>query len=122
CCTGPGKVKTPDSDSAPAAYVVAVDASGSRRESLGPLFVRMSVRLSGRIDATWCRAYEAITSETERFSRFTLDPVSGVVAFTCRASEGSEAVQSLIERLNLLLELTNLRATLEATREKLKSA
>jgi hypothetical protein len=101
---------------------VSVDPSGSRRVDLGPLFVRLSVKLSGAFDARWRRSYETIAAGAERFSRYRLDPAEAVVQFTCRSTDGAAEIQNLIERLGLLLELANLHATLQAASEKQQSA
>ena len=103
-------------------YSVSAEHSRLRRESLGPLFVRLSVKLSGAFDQSWVRSYERIRAETDQFSRFTLDLQSGMVLLTCRWTDGDAEIHTLMQRLDLLLELANLHATLEATSEKRQSA
>jgi hypothetical protein len=96
-------------------YEVRADQARLKRESLGPLFVRLSVELNPPdLDANWQRAYQAISSESEKFSRFTLDVDNGAVFFTCRANETPAEIQTLMQRLVLLLELANLRATMDS--------
>src|ERR1700682_3979643 len=96
-------------------YDVRADQTRLKRESLGPLFVRLSVGLNPPdFDANWQRAYQAISSESGKFSRFTLDTDNGAVFFTCRANETTAEIQTLIQRLDLLLGLANLRATMGA--------
>jgi hypothetical protein len=96
-------------------YNVRADQARLKRESLGPLFVRLSVGLNPpKFDANWQQAYQAISSESEKFSRFSLDLYNSAVFFTCRANETTEEIQTLMQRLDLLLELANLRATMVA--------
>ncbi len=105
----------PSKSSGFSVYDVRADQARLKRESLGPLFVRFSVGLNPpKFDATWQQAYQAISSESEKFSRFSLDLYRGAVFFTCRANETPAEIQTLMQRLDLLLELANLRATMVA--------
>ncbi len=96
-------------------YDVRVDPARLKREGLGPLFARLSVGLvPADFDANWERAFLAISRESERFARFTLNKDNSSVLFTCRANETQAEIQNLMQRLHLLLELANLRATMVA--------
>ena len=96
-------------------YGVWADQSTLRRESLGPLFGRISIDLRGALlDDTWAGAYLALRQGAEQFSRFHLDLKLGRVSFTVRASETADDIQEALARLTLLLELTNLQATTAA--------
>ena len=95
-------------------YGVWADQSTLRRESLGPLFGRISLELRGTLDDVWESCYIAERHDAEQFNRFTLDARLGRVSFTCRASESVDDIQEAIARLTLLLELTNLQATTAA--------
>ncbi|HEY6051160.1 MAG TPA: hypothetical protein VIZ58_07915 [Thermoanaerobaculia bacterium] len=95
-------------------YGVWADQSTLRRESLGPLFGRVSLDLRGTMDHVWESCYVAIRHDAEQFSRFVLDVRLGRVSFTCRASESVEDIQEALARLTLLLELVNLQATTTA--------
>ncbi len=104
-------------------YNVRADQARFKRESLGPLFVRLSVGLAPvDFDANWQRAYEAISRESEKFSRFSLDLDNGAVFLTCRANETAAEIQTLMQRLDLLLELANLRATMVAASRQSETA
>jgi hypothetical protein len=92
-------------------YGVWADQSTVRRESLGPLFGRISLELRGATDDTWAGAFVAARKDSEQFSRFNLDARAGRVSFTVRASETTEEIQDALGRLTLLLELANLQAT-----------
>jgi len=95
-------------------YGVWADQSTLKRESLGPLFGRVSVELRGGTDDTWSGAYVTVRHDSEQFSRFNLDVRLGRVSFTVRASETAEEIQDALSRLTLLLELANLQATTDA--------
>jgi hypothetical protein len=92
-------------------YGVWADQSTLRRESLGPLFGRVSVELRGETDDTWSGAYVTVRHDSDQFSRFNLDVK---VSFTVRASETAEEIQDALCRLTLLLELANLQATTDS--------
>ena len=96
-------------------YGVWADQSTLRRESLGPLFGRISLELRGATDDTWAGAYVAVRHDSDQFSRFNLDPRRNRVSFTVRASETTEEIQDALSRLTLLLELANLQATTESS-------
>lgn len=98
-------------------YGVWADQSTIRRETLGPLFGRISLELRGGIDDLWSSSYLATRKDAEQFSRFNLEVKSSRVSFTFRASESSEEIQDLLHKLTLLLELTNLQATTAAAAE-----
>ena len=113
----------PSKSSGFSVYDVRADQARLKRESLGPLFARLSVGLNPpTFDANWQRAYQALSSESEKFSRFTLDVDNGVVFFTCRAGESTAEIQTLMQRLDLLRELTNLRATMVAASRQSETA
>jgi hypothetical protein len=96
-------------------YGVWADQSTLRRESLGPLFGRISVELRGALlDDAWVSAYLAIRHDAEQFARFNLDMKLARVSFTFRASETTDDIQEALARLTLLLELANLQATTAA--------
>lgn len=95
-------------------YGVWADQSTLRRESLGPLFGRVSVELRGATDDTWAGAYVVSRRDSEQFSRFNLDERLGRISFTVRASETAEEIQDALSRLTLLLELANLQATTDS--------
>ena len=95
-------------------YGVWADQSTLRRESLGPLFGRISVELRGAIDEFWAGVYVAVRRDAEQFSRFNLDTRVHRVSFTYRASETTDDIQDVLGRLTLLLELANLQATTAA--------
>src|ERR1700737_1802859 len=104
-------------------YNVRADQVRLKRESLGPLFVRLSVGLNPPdFDANWQRAYQAISSESEKFSRFSLNVDNGAVFFTCRAGDTAAEIQTLMQRLDLLLELANLRATMVPASQQSETA
>ena len=104
-------------------YNVRADQARLKRTSLGPLFVRLSVGLTPvDFDANWQQAYQAISSESDKFSRFSLDLDNGAVFFTCRAGETAAEIQTLMQRLDLLLELANLRATMVAASRQSETA
>lgn len=92
-------------------YGVWADQSTLRRESLGPLFGRVSLELRGEMDHVWESCYVAVRHDADQFARFVLDVRFGRVSFTCRASESVEDIQEALARLTLLLELVNLQAT-----------
>ena len=98
-------------------YGVWADHSTLQRESLGPLFGRISIALRGPVDTRWTNAYLSVRKE-EAFARFTLDPKENRVSFTFRSTEPFDAVQSLVQRLDLLVELANLQATAAASGEQ----
>lgn len=98
-------------------YGVWADHSTLQRESLGPLFGRISIALRGPVDTRWTSAYLSVRKE-EAFARFTLDSKENRVSFTFRSTEPFDAVESLIQRLDLLVELANLQATAAASSEK----
>ncbi|MEO8432852.1 MAG: hypothetical protein ABI592_15190 [Acidobacteriota bacterium] len=98
-------------------YGVWADHSTLNRESLGPLFGRITIAMRGPVDPRWTSAYMAIRRE-EAFARFTLDPKEPRVSFTFRSTEPTDAIQALIQRLDLLVELANLQATAAASGEK----
>lgn len=96
-------------------YGVWADQSTLRRESLGPLFGRVSIELRGALlDDAWASAYLAARGDAEQFARFNLDMKLGRVSFTFRANETTDDIQEALARLTLLLELANLHATTEA--------
>jgi hypothetical protein len=95
-------------------YGVWADQSTLRRESLGPLFGRISVELRGDMDDVWASSYLEVRHDAEQFSRFNLDARLGRVSFTFRASETADDIQDALGRLTLLLELANLQATTAA--------
>jgi hypothetical protein len=92
-------------------YGVWADQSTLRRESLGPLFGRVSVELRGDMDDLWASSYLEVRHDAEQFSRFNLDARLGRVSFTFRASETADEIQDALGRLTLLLEIANLQAT-----------
>jgi hypothetical protein len=93
------------------AYGVWADHSTLNRESLGPLFVRATIELRGAIDMRWRSSYGSVRGDAEGFSRFNLDPKGNTISFTFRPSEQASEVYGLLQRLELLIELTNLHAT-----------
>lgn len=97
------------------AYGVWADHSTLSRESLGPLFVRASIELRGTIDIRWRSSYGSVRGDAEQFSRFNLDPKGNTISFTFRPGENASEVYGLVQRLELLIELTNLHATAEAS-------
>lgn len=97
-----------------AVYGVWADHSTLRRETLGPLFGRISLELRGDIDPVWGASYLKVRKDAEQFSRFTLDAANNHVSFTFRATETPLEVQSLLNRLGLFLEMVNLHATAAA--------
>lgn len=103
-------------------YNVTVDRSRLAWESVSPLFKRASVTLVGEIDSRWCRSYELIAAEAATFARFTLDRDASCVRFTGRSTDNIDSVQGLVDRLELLIELANTRATLDASLERQQSA
>jgi len=104
-------------------YDVRADPGLLKRESLGPLFTRLTVGLTPTtLDANWRRAYELISSESDRFARFTLDAEKAAVLLMCRANESATEIQTLLQRLDLLLELANLRATMVAASKQSDTA
>jgi len=103
-------------------YAVNLYPAVFRRVALDPPFVRLSFKLLGAIDAHWGRSYYSFAAASDQFSPFRLDPSEGVVQFISRTTDGVAEIQSLIERLRLLLELTNLHATRQAAFEKQESA
>jgi hypothetical protein len=96
-------------------YGVWADQSTLRRESLGPLFGRISVELRGDIDNLWASSYLEVRHDAEQFSRFNFDARLARVSFTIRASETADDIQDSLGRLTLLLELANLQATTAAS-------
>jgi hypothetical protein len=114
-------VKTPDSE-APVTYAVTLYPAIFRRVELEPPFVRVSIKLLGVIDSLWCRSFETLAAGADRFSMFRLDPSEAVVQVICRTTDGVAEIRGLMERSRLLLELTNLHATLQAQSEKQQSA
>ncbi len=98
-------------------YGVWVDQSTLHRESLGPLFGRISIAMRGPVDERWTGAYLAVRKE-EAFARFTLDSKENRISFTFRSNESFDAIQALIQRLDLLVELANLQATAAASAER----
>ncbi|MEP7132249.1 MAG: hypothetical protein ABI914_03740 [Acidobacteriota bacterium] len=96
-------------------YGVWADHSTLKRESLGPLFGRISVGLRGPIDALWRESYLSVRADSEAFSRFTLDRTLDQLSFTFRPAEPSASVEALVERMNLSIELANLHATAAAS-------
>jgi hypothetical protein len=92
------------------AYGVWADHSTLRRESLGPLFLRATISLRGPVDAKWRGAFTAVRHDAEQFSRFTLDVVAPSVSFTFRPAEQAD-LYGVLQRLELLIELSNLHAT-----------
>lgn len=100
-------------------YGVWADQSTLRRESLGPLFGRVSVELRGDMDDLWASSYLEVRHEAEQFSRFNLDARLGRVSFTFRSSETADEIQDALGRLTLLLELANLQATTAAATAKI---
>ena len=95
-------------------YGVWADQSTLRRESLGPLFGRITVDLRGTLDDVWSGCYVELRRGADQFSRFHLDARLARVSFTLRASETTEEIQDALSLLTLLLELTNLQATTAA--------
>ena len=104
------------------AYAVTLYPAIFRRTELGPPFVRVSFKLLGVIDPPWCRSFETLAAGADRFSMFSLDPSEAVVQVISRTTDGVGEVRGLMERLRLLLELTNLHATLQAQSKKQQSA
>ncbi len=98
----------------PVVYGVWADHSTLKRESLGPLFVRISIGLRGPVDGHWRDSYLSVRSDLEAFVRFTLDRESDQISFTFRPAEPTADVEALIERLDLAIELANLHATAAA--------
>lgn len=94
----------------PGVYGVWADHSTLRRESLGPLFLRATIALRGPVESRWRAAFNSVKKDAESFSRFTLDAVAPSVSFTFRPAEQAD-LYSVLQRLELLLELTNLHAT-----------
>lgn len=94
-----------------AAYGVWADHSTLHRESLGPLFVRATIELRGAIDIRWRSSYGSVRSDAEQFSRYNLDPNGVTISFTFRPTEQASELYGLLQRLELLVELTNLHAT-----------
>lgn len=95
-------------------YGVWADHSTLRRESLGPIFGRISLGLRGPVDGRWRESYSFIRKDSEPFSRFILDPLSDRISFTFRSTDQAADLLALIERLQLTIELANLHATAAA--------
>ncbi len=100
--------------SEPVVYGVWADHSTLKRESLGPLFGRISIGLRGPVDPHWRESYLSVRGESEAFARFTLDRTADMVSFTFRPSESASSIEALVERLDLSIELANLQATAAA--------
>ena len=112
----PGRHRRMDNSkpSEPVVYGVWADHSTLKRESLGPLFVRISIGLRGPVDGHWRDSYHSVRTESEAFARFTLDRESDHLSFTFRPAEPAANVEALVERLDLSIELANLHATAAA--------
>ncbi len=95
----------------PVVYGVWADHSTLKRESLGPLFGRISIGLRGPVDPHWRTSYLSVRAESEAFARFTLDRTSDQLSFTFRPAEPAATLEALVERLDLSIELANLHAT-----------
>jgi len=99
-------------------YGVWADHSTLRRESLGPLFGRITISLRGPVDDRWRTSYSFVRKDSEQFTRFTVDPRTGHISFTFRSNESTTEVEALIHRIELVIELSNLHATAAAFAEK----
>ncbi len=99
------------------AYEVAVETSELKWEQLGPLFARYTVRLTGRVDVRWSDQYRRVTADSPSFCRYHLDPKSGTISFTCRATDGPKEVLLVVKRLVSLVDSVNERACLAGSRE-----
>ncbi|MFN2635141.1 MAG: hypothetical protein ABR610_17170 [Thermoanaerobaculia bacterium] len=99
----------------PAVYGVWADHSTLKRESLGPLFGRITMGLRGPVDALWRESYMAVRADSEAFARFTLDRTADQLSFTFRSMEVASEIETLLERLDLSIELANLHATAAAS-------
>lgn len=99
-------------------YGVWADHSTLRRESLGPLFGRITIGLRGPVDERWRTSYSFVRKDSEQFTRLTVDPKNTQISFTFRSNESTSEVEALIHRIELLIELSNLHATAAAFSEK----
>ena len=100
----------------PIPYDVSLPESGLDWQRVGPLFERYSIKLLGMVDAHWTDCYQGIAATTPSLSRFRLDPASGAVSFTCRATDGPVEVMTVLKILEKFLERVNREACMAAAR------
>ncbi len=95
------------------AYDVAVDRSSLKTSDVGQWGqgTGYSVELTGSIDAQWLESYRLLRTDSPRFLRFYLETASRTVLFSCRAGDVPSDVESVLEILDSLIELTNRHAS-----------
>jgi hypothetical protein len=70
-----------------------------------------SVQLIGRMDAEWLEAYRILRAESAGFSRFHLDATSKAIVFSCRSGDEPSDIDSVLDMVEALVELSNLYAS-----------